>query len=205
MPSSPSGSSSAIDPITGSPSAELQPGSPSSTARQGIDPAEVQRVFGTDATVVDLQTLGPEQIRSVQQSLQERGLYKGAIDGVYGPQTRAGLKAMLNQQHSLNQRLINQGQVTGPLASSIGIQQSDIAPVAGSDAPIGQGSGVRTQPSTQGMEPSGIQPSRSPTSPTTGSSSGSRSTTGSPSGSSSSGSTGSAGSSGASGTQYPPR
>lgn len=208
MPSSPS----QTDPMAGSQSpgqqSGAQSGSASSTGRQSIDPAEVQRVFGTDATLVNLQTLGPEQIRSVQQSLQDRGLYKGAIDGVYGPQTRAGLKAMLNQQHSLNQRLISQGQVTGPLAASMGIQQSDIAPVAGSDAPTGQGSGIRTQPSTpstQAMPPSGMQPSGSSTgSPTTGSSSGSGRSTGSPSGSSNSGSAGSSGSTpGGSGTQYP--
>jgi len=157
----------------------------SSTARQNIDPAEVQRVFGTDATLVDLQSLGPDQIRSVQQSLKDRGHYTGPIDGVYGPQTRAGLSAVLAQQYSLNQRLINQGRVTGSLASSLGIQQSDMATVGGTDARSGQQSPSmnRTQSTTRqgGSQSSGNS--------NAGSSSGSsRSSSGSSSGTSNSGS-----------------
>lgn len=175
-----------------------------------IDPAEVQRVFGSDATVVDLQSLGTEQIRTVQQALQDRGHYKGPIDGVYGPQTRAGVKAMLSQQNSLNQRLINQGQIAGPLATSLGISESDRAPVSGTDSRSGQGSGIRSQPSTQGTSPTGSSTGSANTGSSSGSSRSSTGNTGSsPSGSSSTGSSspsgGSAGSSSAapSGSQYP--
>jgi hypothetical protein len=163
----------------------------SSTARQSIDPAEVQRVFGTDVQIVDLQSLGADQIRSVQQALKDRGHYNGAVDGVWGPQTRAGLNAMLSQQYSMNQRLIRQGQVTSPLATSLGIQQSDISRVGGTDMRSGQQTpGMnRTQPAT------GQGNSQRSGSSNTGSSktSGSRSNSGSSSGSSSSGTHGTSG------------
>ncbi len=192
----------------GSQSASLQPGSSarSSSGSQTIDPTEVQRVFGSDATIIDLQTLGTEQIRSLQQSLQDRGHYKGQIDGVYGPQTRAGLKAMLQQQYSLNQRLINQGQVTGPLASTMGLDQSDVSPVSGSDARSGDGSSIRSQPSTQGTPPSGSNMGTSPSGTSgAGRSSGSSPSGSSPSGTSPSGSmgAGSGGTSGSSGSGTP--
>jgi hypothetical protein len=170
-----------------------------SSARQSIDPAEVQRVFGSDVTIVDLQSLGPDQIRSVQQSLKDRGHYNGPIDGVYGPQTRAGLTAVLAQQYSMNQRLIKQGQVTGPLATSLGIQQSDISTVGGTDTRSGQQSpGMNGSQST--TRQGGSQRSGNSTS---GSSSGTgRSNSASPSGSSSSGTHGTSGT-GTSGSSGP--
>jgi hypothetical protein len=98
-----------------------------------IDPTQIQKVFGSDATLVDLKSLGPDETRRLQQSLKDRGLYQGTVDGMFGPQTRAALSALISQQYSLNQRLINQGQITGPVATSIGLDTQGVAPVSGRD------------------------------------------------------------------------
>jgi hypothetical protein len=175
-----------------------QPGRQSGTSSTGstarIDPAEVQRVFGSDVQIVDLQSLGPDQIRSMQQALKDRGHYNGEVDGVWGPQTRAGLNAMLSQQYSMNQRLIRQGQVTGPLAMSLGIQKSEIAPVGGTELRSGQQTPNmnRTQPMT-GQGNSQRSGSSNTGSSHSGSSNTGSSNTGSPSGSSSSGTHGTSG------------
>lgn len=157
-------------------------------AQQSIDPSEVQKVFGTEASLIDLRSLGAEEIRSVQQSLQERGHYRGQVDGVVGPQTRAALNALLADQYALNQRLINQGQIAGQLAASLGIDAQGVSPVSGSDSnhmdkPNGQATQQRSK--TQRSNASGSSSSRPPTSPSPSGSSSSPSS----SGSSSSGST----------------
>jgi hypothetical protein len=129
----------------------------------GIDRNQIQRVFGTDATVIDLKSLGANEIRNVQQTLKDRGLYQGQVDGVMGPQTRAALSAMLSQQYALNQRLINQGQLTGQLASSIGVDTSGVTPVNGVD--MGMPSNQR-QPAQPGAGQRQGQPERTrPSSP----------------------------------------
>lgn len=113
-----------------------------------IDPAEVQKVFGSDVGLIDLATLSPEQVRSLQQTLADRGFYQGEIDGVIGPQTRSAVSTMLAQQFALTQRLINQNKITESLASSIGLASTDLAPVRGVDP---------AQPMLQPQAPSGSQ------------------------------------------------
>jgi putative peptidoglycan binding protein len=119
-------SMSATDPSMGSMNA-------GGNAQGMIDPTQIQKVFGTDATLVDLKSLGTDETRRLQQSLKDRGLYQGTVDGVFGPQTRAALSALISQQYALNQRLINQGQITGPVATSIGLDTQGVAPVSGTD------------------------------------------------------------------------
>ncbi len=41
---------------------------------------------------------GPDTIRSLQTALQQRGLYRGAVDGILGPQTRQSLVAFQRSQ-----------------------------------------------------------------------------------------------------------
>jgi peptidoglycan hydrolase-like protein with peptidoglycan-binding domain len=43
-----------------------------------------------------------QTVRQVQQHLQQRGLYNGAIDGIYGPETRQAVENF-QQQHGLPQ------------------------------------------------------------------------------------------------------
>ncbi len=119
--------------------------------QQPIDSGQIQKVFGMDAQLLELGAMTPDQIRSLQQSLQEKGRYHGKIDGIVGPQTRAGLMATLAEQYALTQRLIGQGQITGQLASSLGLN-SEFSNVRGVDNPSldsnvrGNGDMMRKQP-----------------------------------------------------------
>lgn len=45
--------------------------------------------------------LTPEMIRSVQQTLQQNGMYRGQIDGVWGPGTQSAVRSY-QQAHNLN-------------------------------------------------------------------------------------------------------
>jgi len=98
-----------------------------------IDPAQVQKVFGMDVSLIDLKTLNKDQIKLLQQRLQERGFYRGKVDGAMGPQTRNALTGLMAQQYALNQRLANQGQITEQFAASIGMDTHGRAPVTGVD------------------------------------------------------------------------
>lgn len=122
-------------------------GNPDQTS---IDPAQVQKVFGMDVALIDLKALNKEQIKQLQQRLQERGLYRGKIDGAMGPQTRNALSGLMAQQYSLNQRLMNQGQITEQFASSIGVDTHGRAPVTGVDLNSGN---QATQPAPRTTPP----------------------------------------------------
>ncbi len=122
--------------------------------RAAIDPSVVQRVFGMDAALVDMGSLNTEDVKRLQQSLKDRGHYPGQVDGVVGPQTRAGLNAVVAQQFALTRRLINQGQITGQLAESMGLEAHDITPVTGIDT---------TSPSSP-RQPAAPSPGQTPSS-----------------------------------------
>jgi peptidoglycan hydrolase-like protein with peptidoglycan-binding domain len=101
-------------------------------ARHGqIDPAQVQRVFGRDATSIGLQSLDEQQIRDVQQRLQEMGHYQGQVDGIVGPKTRAALSAVVRAQFLLSQRLVAQDELPPFLLSSLGMSETDRVPTSG--------------------------------------------------------------------------
>lgn len=97
-----------------------------SAARAGatgsIDPAEVQRVFGTDARVIPLGSLDAASITRLQVRLQQLGHYQGSVDGVLGPATRAAIDAYARAQFALRQRLLKQDQLTSDLAEQLGVE-----------------------------------------------------------------------------------
>jgi hypothetical protein len=142
------------DPVTPAPSARpsAAAAAPSGTNPNGtarvIDPSELEKVFGTDAAVVDLKLLSTAQVRALQQTLQQRGHYRGPLDGRMGPKTRAAMTGLLAEQFALEQRLLNQGQITDQLASRIGVSTTDKAPVNGKDTSAPTGSNPQRQPET---------------------------------------------------------
>jgi hypothetical protein len=100
-------------PVTAAPEARSAPST--------IDPAQVQRVLGTSATVVPLSSLDSADVTLLQQRLRERGLYLGRIDGIAGPQTRAAVQAFLRERFALERRLLERGQLTSELAELVGV------------------------------------------------------------------------------------
>lgn len=53
------------------------------------------------ATGTQTSELSPDMIRKVQQNLRQAGLYKGRVDGVWGPRTEAAVRDY-QQQHNIN-------------------------------------------------------------------------------------------------------
>lgn len=103
-------------------------------AQQGINPAEVEKTFGRQVSVVDLSSLTPDQSRALQQTLADRGYYHGKVDGVIGTETRNAVGKLLARQFALNQRFVRQGRVTEPFLAGLGVQANELAPVSGTDA-----------------------------------------------------------------------
>jgi peptidoglycan hydrolase-like protein with peptidoglycan-binding domain len=79
----------------------------------------------------ELSALSPEQTRELQVRLQERGYYRGEIDGIAGPQTRTALRQFFQRQS----QLVAQGRVTESTLSAFGMDASEIEPVRGTEQP----------------------------------------------------------------------
>jgi peptidoglycan hydrolase-like protein with peptidoglycan-binding domain len=79
-----------------------------------------QRVVNQKPPVagMDMSTLSAEQIKQVQQYLQQVGYYRGEIDGVMGARTRAALQRFFQHQS----QLAAQGKIGEPVLGLFGLQ-----------------------------------------------------------------------------------
>jgi hypothetical protein len=119
-----------IQPKPKEPSVSAKPAAGASSQRAqnaSIDPKEIQRVFGQDALVLELDTLNSAQVTRLQTRLRELGHYLGVIDGIIGPKTRAALSAVIADQFALSQRLLQQNQLTTELATQVGLEAATLA------------------------------------------------------------------------------
>jgi peptidoglycan hydrolase-like protein with peptidoglycan-binding domain len=82
-------------------------------------------------------SLRKDSVRWAQVELRYRGLYKGSLDGVLGPQTKRAL-TQFQQNSGLSQTASLDAQTWDALTSSPGIAEgsSSIPPNNGSSAPI---------------------------------------------------------------------
>lgn len=126
--------------------AEAAPSRRNPNGLAAVEPSEAQKVFGVDAAVVDLKRLSLAQVASLQQTLRQRGHYRGPIDGLMGPKTRAAMTALLVEQFALEQRLLDQDQITDQLASRMGVSSTDRALVNGQDTRSPTGGTSQRQP-----------------------------------------------------------
>lgn len=78
---------------------------------------------------------GEERVMSAQRALSQRGLYKGRVDGIAGPQTEAAVR-----EFQFQNGLAPTGQLNLSTANALGLG-GERQPVAGTDAP--QSSGQR--------------------------------------------------------------
>jgi hypothetical protein len=94
---------------------------------------------------IRLKALEKEEAMDVQTKLQELGYYKGKLDGIVGPQTRAGLQRYFRDQAALASR----GMVGSAALAALGIDESVIERVRGRDqASEGETQGTMPSPST---------------------------------------------------------
>ncbi len=107
---------------------------PGQMGTQGAGKTGQQGQLGQQAQMqgqhVRLSSLNKEEIKQVQQALQQQGIYQGPIDGVAGPETYAAVGAFQQKQG---------GRVSGHLdqqtAQALGVSFGDIQPVRGGDEP----------------------------------------------------------------------
>jgi peptidoglycan hydrolase-like protein with peptidoglycan-binding domain len=67
---------------------------------QGYASAQ-QPNYSSQQQAMEQQPLTPDTIRQVQQTLQQQGMYRGRLDGVWGPATQAAVRSY-QQRNNLN-------------------------------------------------------------------------------------------------------
>jgi peptidoglycan hydrolase-like protein with peptidoglycan-binding domain len=136
--------------------AESPAGGQGQTGQQGQMPQGQMQQQGQlqQGQQIRLSSLDKEEIRQVQQALQQQGVYQGPIDGVAGPETYAAVGAFQQKQG---------GKVTGHLdqqtAQALGVSFGEIQPVrgGGEDEPVQKpaqqpGGGMEGQPGGDTLE-----------------------------------------------------
>jgi peptidoglycan hydrolase-like protein with peptidoglycan-binding domain len=70
------------------------------SSSQGYASAQ-QPNYSSQQQAMEQQPLTPDTVRQVQQTLQQQGMYRGRVDGVWGPATQSAVRSY-QQQNNLN-------------------------------------------------------------------------------------------------------
>ncbi len=114
--------------------------------------------YGSGAPQASSTEMTSNTIRDVQQSLQQDGLYRGQIDGVWGPQTRSAVRRY-QQQHNITVT----GQLDQETLSSMNLGGTN---QGSAQQPASQRYGSNEQPNYN-QPPSGNPPPQSTEQPNT--------------------------------------
>jgi peptidoglycan hydrolase-like protein with peptidoglycan-binding domain len=63
------------------------------------------------------QTNTPDEVKKAQQTLKDKGYYKGEVDGIMGPRTRTALRA-----YQANEKLTTNGRLTSETSRHLGAE-----------------------------------------------------------------------------------
>jgi peptidoglycan hydrolase-like protein with peptidoglycan-binding domain len=140
-----------------------------------IDPLQPQlgQRSAPPPSMISVRALKPDQVRQIQQALKDRGIYKGAVTGIWNPATAAALHEFVATQDS--QSGIRQGQAdrVDPRALTALLPAPDQGTASVPSAPINprRGSAGRPPSVSPGGPPSGTRfdspPASRPSSPGT--------------------------------------
>ncbi len=70
---------------------------------QQSQPSQTQPQAGDQNQAISPQMLSRDQVKEVQQALKDKGLYKGEVDGVWGPGTASAMRQFSTQSGGQNQ------------------------------------------------------------------------------------------------------
>jgi peptidoglycan hydrolase-like protein with peptidoglycan-binding domain len=121
---------------------------PATAQQAGTTPAQTQPSAGPGAGAIDL---SPDQIRQLQQALNENGFNAGEVDGVFGARTREALKRFQTQAG-----LPPTGELDAQTLTAVGHGDKVGATGAGGPSSVGQ---------TSGQGETSQQPAESPKAP----------------------------------------
>jgi peptidoglycan hydrolase-like protein with peptidoglycan-binding domain len=85
--------------------------------------------------------VAPDLVKQVQASLQKDGLYRGNVDGVWGPDTKAAV-----QHYQQSHNLTADGQLDSPTLSSLNLPQTATAAPTASGEPASSATGSPAMP-----------------------------------------------------------
>lgn len=100
---------------------------PQNATGQNQSNAPRQSMVGNEG--LQLSQLSTDQVKELQQKLQDLGFYKGQIDGTIGRRTRAALQQFYSRQAQLAAR----GMISEDGASALGLSVNAAEPVSGSE------------------------------------------------------------------------
>jgi peptidoglycan hydrolase-like protein with peptidoglycan-binding domain len=124
------------------------PAQPEAAQSQNAQPQATSPDAGTQATI-DHTTLSQDEIRKIQNELNNAGFDPKGVDGVWGPDTRAAL-----QDYQQQQNLPGNGELNQPTLSALGVEVASGQATGSAATGAGEGTaGTAAPPAVQQDRP----------------------------------------------------